>query len=113
MNRLIGSQLDLFGGPPSDVWSSGRPPKAAKALQSRVGRRETHRQLILERLRLVGPGSPSEIASDLRITHRQAGRRLGELERDGLVRRLPEAVRGPRGRFQARWEALTIDVEVE
>lgn len=118
MNRLIGHQEDLFGGPAHPVWSSGKPPRqkaepkarkhdpdTSKAAALAAGElAERHSRLIVRCLAEKGPAGKDAIASRTKLTGAQVGRRIKELATDKVIKQTGRSVLSTSGRYEREWE---------
>lgn len=118
MNRLIGHQEDLFGGPAHPVWSAGRPPKPKAEPKARKNDPETskaaalaakdlaerHSSMIVRCLADNGPAGKDAIAARTKLTGVQVGRRLKELAAEKVIKVTGRRVASVSGRYEREWE---------
>lgn len=118
MNRLVGHQPDLLGGPTVECWSAGRPPKPIKEPGARRRDPDTskaaaekakdlaakHHGLIFECLARNGKAGKDAIARLTGLTGVQVGRRMHELAAERIVKPTGARVLSSSGRLETEWE---------
>lgn len=111
-NQFVGYQQNLFGGPDTEMWTSGRPPLArrkdpatshnAAALARKLA--GLHREAIVACLAAHGPLGKDGIACRTKLTGVAVARRTVELQRDGRIEPTGKLVMSTAGRHEREWQ---------
>lgn len=114
MNRLVGVQLDLLGGPPIPMSGSGRPYSEPRARRKDPESSKTaadmarelqglHQKQILDCLRTHGPLGKDGIGTRTKLTGVQVARRTAELSEDRAIKWTGKMVKSTAGRPEREW----------